>query len=331
MTFDQRGLRVSITTGSNRKWLSDHPLKLDRYIRRSHKREDRNFVRELAWEFADEGRKLVGNFSKADSDKKQLLIEWLYYSPQITCGVFADQRMGKDALVCEIFQEVIDYCKKKGLTLPRIVTLGNMRKPPFVTDEDMYFSFKNIPSGSKEREVWIYSSEIETHLPARQGLDPENKLFSMLEGTLAQNHQKLFGCCKLASKVDLNFIRGMNVKLFKYISKEKLNIEGVERVNVLSPLGSWLLPHDITDKTMTLLAFDNNLFTCSYPLPNWWSDEYSEQFRDVPLSKVWDFVETSYSENMKPQQLQTILAQKFRKNLSIIEIENHLKEEGLIA
>jgi hypothetical protein len=42
--------------------------------------------------------------------------------------------MGKDALICEIFTEVINYSKARNLTLPRFVTLGNIRKSPFVEE-----------------------------------------------------------------------------------------------------------------------------------------------------------------------------------------------------
>lgn len=308
----------TITALSSQAWIDRHPLKLERYLRRNHKREDIPIVLELLYDkFPDEGKKLVKNFDLLDVQKKILLIEWIYFQPQITCGIFADQRMGKDALICEIFTEVINYCKARNLKRPRFVTLGNIRKPPFVDEEDMYFSFKNIPSKSKDgRQVWIYCSEMETVLPAREGMAPENKLFAQLEGTLAQNGQKLFGCCKLASKVDLNFIRGMNCKLFKYISPEKLNVEGVERVNILSNLGNWLLPANVHDKPKTLMAFDNQLLTVNYGLPLWWSEEYSEQFRDVPLDKVKDYVEVMHSNGMNPTSIQTAIAQKFRRILT---------------
>ena len=190
----------TITANSSRAWIDRHPLKLQRYLRRSHKREDRMTVLGLLYHaYPDEGRQLVENFNLEEIKKKEMLINFLLFQPQITCGLFADQRMGKDALLCKLYDDILEHCKKIKKDPPRIVTLGNMRKPPFVTEEDMYFSFKNIPSGTAEKEVWIYSSEIETVLPAREGLAPENKLFSQLEGTMAQNHQKLFGCCKLAS------------------------------------------------------------------------------------------------------------------------------------
>lgn len=315
---------MSITAMSNRAWIDRHPLKLQRYLRRSHKREDVYTVFDLLYHgYPDEGRKLVENYDLSDIQKINLLIRWLFHQPQITCGIFGDQRMGKDALICSVFDMVINYCKDYDITLPRFVTLGNIRKPPMVADEDMYFSFKNIPSGTKDREVWIYCSEIETVLPAREGQGPENRLFAQLEGTMAQNHQKLFGCCKLASKVDINFIRGMNVKLFKYISPEKLAVDNVERDNVLTELGRWLLPKSYMDKSEVLMAFDNQLFTVHIPLPEWWSDEYSEQFRDVPMDKIKDYIEVVHSNGLKLGAIQIAVSQKFRKMLSrddIIEI-----------
>jgi len=190
----------------------------------------------------------------------------------------------------------------------------------------MFFSFKNIPIGSKEQEVWIYSSEIEVQLSARLSSDKENRLFNLISGTMAQNHQKLFGCIKLASKVDLNFIRGMNCKLFKFIAKEKLRIEGVERVNILSPLGSWLLPFNRMDRSKTLLVFDNQLFSVDYPLPTFWSEEYSEQFRDVPLEKINDYIEAVGSDDQTPiSSIRIAINQKFRKDLTKDYIEGVLR------
>jgi hypothetical protein len=322
---------MSITAQSNKYWLEKNKFKVERYLRRHHERQDWMTVLALLYDsHPDEGRKLIENYNLPETYKKKMLVEWLIFQKQISCGVFADQRMGKDALICKLFEDCIQYIKdnpKYHIKPPRIVTLGNIRCPPFVDPKDMYFSFKNIPSGTKEREVWIYSSEIETQLPAREGMSAENKLFSQLEGTMAQNHQKLFGCCKLASKVDLNFIRGMNCKLFKYISPEKLNIEGVERVNVLSPLGYWLLPPDHRDKSRSLVSFDNQLFTVNYNLPSFWSDEYSEQFRDIPMDKIWEYVDTVFSEDMGINSIQIAVAQKFRVSLSKEEICKYLGVE----
>ena len=222
----------SITAMQSTGYLFNNPLKVERYLRRCHTPEDRDDVFcLLIKKYPDEGVKLVSNYNLPDEEKKLLLVEWLIFQPQITCGIFADQRYGKDALICQIFTEVIEYCEKFNIKKPRFVTLGNIKKPPFVDNNDMYFSFRDIPAGDEETEVWIYCSEIETVIPSREGSASENRLFSQLEGTMAQNHQKLFGCCKLASKVDINFIRGMNVRLLKFISPEKLNVENVEREN----------------------------------------------------------------------------------------------------
>lgn len=318
--------RETITSMSNRKWLDTHQLKLQRYLRRQHKREDRGVVFNLIFnEFPDEGRKLVSDFDLSETIKKEFFLKWLIYRPQITCGVFGDQRMGKDALICQVFEEVIQYCKTHKLNIPRFVTLGNVRKPPFVTEDDMYFSFKNIPSGTKNKEVWIYSSEIEVQLPSRQALGEENKLYSMLEGTMAQNHQKLFGCCKLASKVDINFIRSMNIKLFKFISRDKLRMEGVERSHILSELGLWLLPKDVTNFQETLLSFNDQLFKVNYDLPKWWNDDYSEQYRDIPMNKIEDFIEDAYSNDLGLHSIQIAVAQKFRKSLSLSQLKSILE------
>lgn len=315
----------SITAMSNRKWIDTHQLKLQRYLRRHHKLEDRATVFDLLFmHYPDEGRKLIENYDLSDLIKKQLFLQWIVEQPQISLGAFGDQRMGKDATLCEIIEEGLQYCEDNFLPKPRVVTLGNLRKPPFVDSKDMYFSFKNIPSGSLEKEVWIYSTEIETVLPAREGAGPENRLFSQLEGTMAQNHQKLFGCCKLASKVDINFIRGMNCKIFKYISPEKLAIPNVERDMVLTGLGKWHLPSNPYDKSSTLLAFNNQLFTVNYDLPDWWDETYSEQFRNIPMDKIWEYVDVQWENGLKPFSIQIAVAQKFRTQLTVKEIKDHL-------
>ena len=251
---------VSMTERSNREWMFDGKgyLKTERYIHRSlrginfdgvrrNRTQDQETLRNLLYNCPDEGRKLIEDFGGYDEEKHLKIVKWIVYQEQISCGIFADERMGKDSVMCKIFEDCIKYCVEKKYNLPRIITLGNMRCPPFVLDgentdfkyfkevcgfsredlnfiypegipSDMYFSFKNIPTGKKEQEVWIYASEMEMVLPARTSGDKENRLFSMIAGTFSQNHTKIFGCCKLASKVDLNFLRGMNVKIIKYIS-----------------------------------------------------------------------------------------------------------------
>jgi hypothetical protein len=355
---------TGITTHSNQAWIDRFPLKLERYLRRNHRIEDRLTVCDLIYNyFPVEGKKLIQNFDLSPKQKKQIFLGFIYFQPQITCGVFADQRMGKDATICEVFTELILLCRDNDFIIPRFVTLGNIKCPPFVFDgfknivdnilcglllisyifeedsfsymnspsyvkhdlpHDMYFSFKNIPSASGKEQIFIYCSEIETVLPARDGKAPENALFAQLEGTLAQNHQKLFGACKLASKVDINFIRGQNCKIFKFIDPEKLNIEGVERDNIISELGMWHLPKDRNNKRQTLLTFDSQLFLVDYDLPFWWSDDYSEQFRNVPDDKIKEYIEVMFSNGMKVQTIQIAIAQKFRRDLSVEQIETLL-------
>ena len=323
------GHSVSITASSSRKWMADHSLALQRYLRRNHKKVDIPCVFNLLYQtYPDEGKKLILNDGITDDRKLKLLVEWIFYQPQLTCLALGDQRMGKDALLCKIFELIFEYCESNNYQKPRIVTLGNVRKPPFVDEGDMYFSFRDIPFGTPFKPVYIYSSELEAEFPARDFASAENKLFSVLEGTLAQNHQKLFGCIKLTSKVDLSVLRSCNLKLFKYISPEKLNMEGIERVNVLSDLGRWFLPKDINDKKKTLMVFDNNLLTLNFDLPSFWTSEYSEQFRgdSIPISKIYDFIQSKFTQHEKLtasqiNAIQIMVFQKFRKKVNRNEIE----------
>lgn len=321
----------SITANSSRYWIMNHPLKMERYIRRYHKREDREVVERLIfWDFPDEGKKLIENFDLTNDQKITLFLDWIIKQPAITLAGFGDQRMGKDVTLCVLFEKAIKRCEELKIQAPRIVTLGNIKNPPFVKEEDMYFSFLNIPSGSKDREVWIYCSEIETVIPAREGKSAENKLFSQLAGTLAQNHQKLFGLCKLASRVDINFLRDCNAKFFKYINEEKLKVDGIERDNVLSGLGRWLLPkkksnQDI-DKSGVLFAFDNHLLTCKVNMPYWYGMEYSEMFREIPMDKINEYIITQFENGMKIEGIRQAVAQKFRKKLRIDFLINLLSD-----
>lgn len=318
----------SITADSSREWIWRRQLALKRYLRKNHHRRDHQRVFELMfYQFADEGKRLIQNDGMTLKEKGLMLIKWIVHSPAITCLILGDQRMGKDALICRMFELIIDYCESIGLEPPRIVTLGNIKCPPFVHPDDMYFSFKDLPFGTKEKPVYIYCSELEVEFPARDFATTENKLFSVLEGTMAQNHQKLFGCVKLTSKVDISVLRSCNLKIFKYISPEKLNIEGVERINILSDLGRWFLPRDVNDKSQSLLAFDNNLLTANWNLPSFWSTEYSEQFRggNISREKIYDFIRSKFDDKEKitPAQinmLQTMVFQKFRIRVSDEEI-----------
>lgn len=316
-------LRESITADSSREWLFRRRLALQRYLRKNHHIRDRDRVFDLIFRaFPDEGKKLINNDGMSYLEKRDLLIKWIVHSIQITCLVFGDQGMGKDAMLCRLFELINNYCDKNNMLKPRIVTLGNIKKPPFVDEKDMYFSFKDIPFGTRFQPVYIYSSELDSEFPAREFAGEENKLFSILQNTMRQNHQKLFGCVKLASQVDISVLRSCNVKLFKYISPEKLDIEGVERVNILSDLGRWFLPKDVKDKKDSLLAFDNNLLTARWSLPTFWNEEYSEQFNayNIDESKIIDFVRAKAEdkEKLTPSQinkLQIYVFNKFRKKV----------------
>ncbi len=347
---------MSITANSSRQWLEKHSLKVERYLRRYHKKVDRPVVFDLLFnQNPDEGLGLIENFDLTEKEKFEMFLEWIIFQPAVTMAGFGDQRMGKDATMCYIFDNAINYCLENQIPPPRVVTLGNIKAPPFVfcgsnTNlsymfshnlveiiyqdfylfpppvnfvNDMYFSFLNIPSGSDKQDVWIYCSEIETVLPAREGASPENRLFSQLAGTLAQNHQKLFGMTKLASRVDINFIRDCNVKFFKYISPDKLNVEGVERDGVLSGLGQWLLPHDVDDKSQVLFSFNNQLFTIHHDLPEWYDTEYSEMYRDIPMGKVWEYVDVVFSNGLDINSIRIAVAQKFRKKLSMSDLADY--------
>jgi hypothetical protein len=320
----------TITAGSSRDWMNRRQLPLWRYLRHNHHRRDHGRVKDLVyWFFPDQGKKLIQNDRITPKEKLDMLLKWIVHSPQITCLILGDQRMGKDALVCRLFELIVNYCEENNLLPPRIVTLGNVKCPPFVADKDMYFSFKDIPFGTANKPVYIYCSELEVEFPARDYQTTENKLFSVLEGTMGQNHQKLFGCVKLASKVDISILRSCNLKIFKYISPEKLDIEGVERVNILTELGRWFLPKDVNDKSQSLLAFDNNLLTAKWKLPTFWSQEYSEQFngQNISKEKIFDFVRAKFDDKEKitPTQiimLQTMVYQKFRVRLKPNEIKS---------
>ncbi len=319
----------SITSASSRKWLSEHELSFKNYLRKYHKEEDYADVINLVYHiFPDEGKKLVQNFNMPLEKKIDLLIKWIMHSSQITCLIFGDQDMGKDALICKIFELIISYCKDNDFDPPRFVTLGNIKRPWFVSEHDRYFSLMKIPVGTRTQPVYIYCSELDAVFPAREFQGEENKLFSVLQNTFRQNHQKLFGCVKLAANVDISVLRTCNLKLFKYISPEKLEIKGIERDNLLTDLGRWFLPKDINNKASTLMCFDNNLLTCEFGLPSFWSNEYSEQFggKNISLEDVKDFVKDKFDAQttLNPSQirkLQIMVYSVFRKNIDSVFIK----------
>lgn len=313
------------TSQGNRLWLYHKSQAVYRYIRRNHSEiVDHKTIEKLFWKYPDEARKLVESYMLSNRAKIMMFLDWIIKNPVIFCGIFGDQRQGKDALLCyffELVQKAIDIGLLKQI---RFVTLGNIKAPPFVKTEDMYFSFLNIPVGSKDKEVWIYASELETVIPARDTMKSENRLYDQLSGTMAQNHQKLFGCVKLAYKVDINFFRSCNTKLFKYISEDKLNVENVERDGVLSGLGRLLIPKDRDSKNESLLVFDNYLLNVKTPLPTFWSNEYSEQYRDIPMDRVWEYVDVQFNAGMTVPDIEVALKQKFRKSVKKEEIAKKL-------
>lgn len=323
--------RRSITYRSSRMWLIENELSFQDYLRENHNYLDHDDVIDLMFnKFPDEGKKLVQNFSMTPFQKLIKFLDWLIFQSQITCLVFGDQCMGKDASLCRVFERLNLRMMDLGIPTPRYVTLGNIKRPPFVNSEDMFFSFKDIPFGTSKKPVFIYASELDSEFPSREHQGQENKLFSILQNTMRQNHQKLFGCIKLASQVDISVLRSCNAKMFKYISPEKLEIEGVERVNILSDLGRWFLPKDVNDKSDSLMAFDNNLLTGKWRLPSFWSDEYSEQFNVLNIDplKIKDFVRSKMDDKDKltPTQiynLQTMVYQKFRTKLSASDIQSY--------
>lgn len=281
---------------------------------------DHNNVARLMLKYPEEAKKLVMSYHKENKIKLMFFLDWLVNHPVIILGVFGDQRQGKDTFLTKIFELVLKGVKKGHFPNIRFVTLGNIKRPPFVDKNDMYFSFLNIPVGTKDQQVWIYCSEIENVLPAREVSSPENRLFDQLSGTMAQNHQKLFGAVKLAFKVDINFFRYCNTKVFKYISPDKLSVEGVERDGVLSGLGRWLLPKDREAKNESLLVFDNYLLHVKTGLPSFWSDDYSEQYRDIPIKVIWEYIQVQFNNGMKVPDIEIAVKQKFRKHITQKEI-----------
>jgi len=317
----------SVTANSSRAWLDNHPLKIERYLRRHHAVQDRSVVLDLLYnQYPDEGMRLIENFDLTNDEKIELICEYIITSEQLTGIIYGDQRMGKDVTICFFIMKCLELLN---FGFIRPVTLGNIKKPPFVAKKDMYFGYDNIPPAFGDDFVLVYCTELEVQYPSREGSSQENKSFSILEGTMAQNHHKLIGAVKLASKVDLNVLRSCNLKMFKYISPDKLKVEGIERDGVLSGLGRLLLPKNKFDKSQVLVAFDNHLLTVSVPLPDWWTQEYSEMFKDIPKEKVNEYIDWAFSNNYKIPQIVLAVKQKFRKQITKQYVTDFLCSYGL--
>ena len=98
----------------------------------------------------------------------------------------------------------------------------------------------------------------------------------------------------------------------------------------------WLLPSDVRNKSETLMVFNNNLLTVDYGLPDWWDDEYSEQFRNVADEQVMDFIDTLMFDTDKLtlsqiHTIQTTVFQKFRKEISKDDILKKLSVDDSSA
>lgn len=310
-------MRSDIDYASAIDWIWKNPLKIQRFLIKNFPVIDRDNVFRIMLRNPQEAIKLCINQNLTNDEKIHMIMDFMIKSKQLSLLAFGDQRQGKDATVC-FFMDLAKNVLKNKL---RICTLNNTKKPPWVERNDMYFSFRDIPEAYGDNQVWVYSSELETVLPAREGKSMESQLFSQLEGTFAQNQQKLIGCVKLASKVDLNAIRGCNMKMFKFISPDKLQVEGIERGGILSGLGTLLLPQNRFDYSKVLVSFDNNLLTVDVPLPKWWDEEYSQMYRGIDERMIREYVVTQHSLGLKAQQIIIAVNQKFRHKLTVSEID----------
>ncbi len=223
---------------------------------------------------------------KLPNDKKrEEIIRFLIDSEVIIGAVLAGQRMGKDALVCDLLQEVKNRLGRR----IRIVTLGNPSAPfitapgvGFVEPGDAYFNLLDVPGGTRECPVLIYTSELDLFFPARDFNSQSNKALNAQLNTLAQNHQKILGCAKLAANVDVSFWRACNFKLFKYITEDNLQFErGGNSYSFLTPAGLLIRPKDPHDKRTVLAVFQDKYLTITHDPPAWYSRAFSEQFNSV--------------------------------------------------
>ena len=208
----------------------------------------------------------------------------------------------------------------------RIVTLGNFKKPPFVDEKDMYYSLTKCPVGTKKQRVIIYCSELDLFFPARDFKGGENTALNMQINTLAQNKQSIIGCCKLSANVDVSFWRACTMLLFKYISESNLKHD---RVEFLSDLGMRLRPQDPKDKTQVMAMYNDRLVKYSHKPPEWYNDEYSEQYHNISEDKLTEYAETLIESGMMPQQVRKMFSQTYRFNKDLIFYQNIQKSLSL--
>lgn len=323
----------TLTSERNRRWMYRHYQQVDRVVRwlleqnsdsKSHvyRNADRERVYSLLHEYPDEAIKLIHNCHLSNRDKILKFLGFLKFNAVPIGCIYGDQRSGKDVDACFYLGNLNNrrYFKRRD----DFVALGNVKVPPFIDRSQRYFSFLNIPIGGKHKKVYIYCSELELQLPARDFQSQENKLFASLVGTMAQNHQAFMGCAKLSATVDISYMRYLNFKVFKYISPDKLNIQGVERDNILSGLGRFLLPRNAKNKTESLLVFDNNLLKVNIKIPSWYSDDYSEMFKDVSDDMIAEFLDSQYANGWDLNSLRIAVAQKFRRQITVKEIADYL-------
>ena len=93
----------SITSGSSRKWISEHELDFKNYLRDNHKEDDYEDVINLVYhQLPDEGMKLIINYNMTEKEKLDLLIKWIVHSSQITALIFGINQWVK-IVYCVIF------------------------------------------------------------------------------------------------------------------------------------------------------------------------------------------------------------------------------------
>lgn len=250
--------------------------------------------------------------------KQNWLISAILKAKVMVMALIAIQRGGKDCAVAWALTEL------KKIQDFRAVCLFNFKRPPFVAKDDMYYSISDIPAGTKKEPVYVWCSELEMVLNARNFQQKTNVRFTMKSALFAQNNIKFFGTCKLASNVDINFFRVVNFLGLKYVNP--INIEH-ERVNVVSPELDFMRNKDPEDKAVLTVQNDRNIFNIRHPVPSWYDNEFSNQFHDPNPEQLWQMATSMVADG---NNLQATLMTIRELSPHVFEPEQ-LKELGRVA
>jgi hypothetical protein len=216
-------------------------------------------------------------------------------------GVLGNQGAGKDSWIFYFLKRL----KKRFGDSVRICTLGTFALYPFVDEGDNYFLLEDVPEGDSDRFVVLFISELDIYFSQLSYADDQTKRLNAQINVFRQKKIKVIGGAKLAAQVALPFWRHCNHKVFKFISRDKL--EYGERRSFFPDKYQVMMPFDFQDKSQIFYYNDFCALTATYPFPDDFTEEISQQYSHVTNSQIKAYAELLLQSGMDKKSVKTNL------------------------